>query len=73
MVRRLTREGRAWRRPAFDATLATDGYTVDGHPAGAIAMRICSRIFRRRRCAPRSRLRRNDRAITRAAIAQIKN
>jgi (1->4)-alpha-D-glucan 1-alpha-D-glucosylmutase len=41
----LTREGRAWPDAAFDATLATDGYTVDGHPAGAIAMRDLFKNF----------------------------
>jgi (1->4)-alpha-D-glucan 1-alpha-D-glucosylmutase len=36
----LTREGRAWPDDAFDAKLATDGYSVEGHAAeGGIAVR----------------------------------
>lgn len=41
----ITREGRAWPDAAFDATLATDGYTVDGRAAGAIAVRDLFRNF----------------------------
>jgi (1->4)-alpha-D-glucan 1-alpha-D-glucosylmutase len=35
----LTREGRAWPDAAFDATLATEGFAVDGHATDKIAVR----------------------------------